>query len=356
MNIYRGIDFYLLLPSLIIFVLGVTILSSIAPGLVLNQVFFGIFALFIFLAVAKIDFTIYQNFWKLFYGLSVFFLVLTFIFGEVTRGSVRWIDFGFFRLQPSEIIKPMVVVFCAKCFLDRNTTIFRFFINSILFMVPVVLILKQPDLGNALVFLAVFLAIFIMSGYRTYLLPIFSLIFVATTPVIWRFLKDYQKERIISFLNPSADPLGIGYNSLQSIIAVGSGGLFGLGLGRGTQSHLLFLPEYHTDFIFASFAEEFGFLGVLLLLALYLLVFFRMIKIISGVGRFGCLAGTGVLAIVFTQCFVNMGMNMGILPITGITLPLMSYGGSSLISTGMLLGIMSNISRNQGFKNALTIR
>jgi rod shape determining protein RodA len=219
------------------------------------------------------------------------------------------------------------------------------------------MVLKQPDLGNAIVYFSFWIVIIFISGFKVWLVPIIICLTVLFIPLFWRFLKDYQKERIVSFLNPQSDPLGIGYNAIQAMVAVGSGGFWGLGLGRGTQSHLLFLPEYHTDFIFASFSEEFGFIGVLLLIFLYCLILTRIIVIgINSQDKFGLLVSGGIFGVLFTQFFINVGMNIGLLPITGITLPLVSYGGSSLLSFAILLGIASNIAKNRKKDDLLTIR
>ena len=357
MKFLEKIDWWILLPSITIFTLGVTILLSIAPQLFLNQVIFGIFALVIFLFVSQIDYKIYHHFNWLFYLTSVLFLILTFILGVATRGSVLWIDLGIVKLQPSEIIKPLMIVFAASFFSQPKESLLAFFKQAILFFVPVFLILRQPDLGSAIVFFVFGIGLLFTSGYKPKLAFLSVLTIFIFLPFFWRFLKDYQKERIVSFLDPAADPLGIGYNVIQAMVAVGSGGVFGRGLGRGTQSHLLFLPEYQTDFIFASFSEELGLMGGLILILLYAILLFRILKIAYAADdSFAKLIAYGVFFIIFVQVVVNIGMNMGLFPITGITLPLVSYGGSSLVSLGILLGMASNLSRSIKEENYLTIR
>lgn len=345
------------MPSVTIFVLGVTILLSIAPQLFLNQLVFGLFALLIFFLFSQIDYKIFRPLSNFFYIGSIFFLILTFLLGVATRGSVRWIDFGIVRLQPSEIIKPLMIIFAAVFFSTKKENLLAFFKHALMFFITVFFVLRQPDLGSAIVFCFFWVGILLTSGYK----PKFALSFLSFAlillPFFWHFLKSYQKERIISFLDPAVDPLGIGYNVIQSMVAVGSGGVLGRGLGRGTQSHLLFLPEYQTDFIFASFSEELGLVGGLILLFLYFILLFRILKIASVAdSHFGRLIAHGIFFVIFVQVMINIGMNMGILPITGITLPLVSYGGSSLVSLAIMLGIVSSLSRFTKEDSALTIR
>lgn len=357
MKFFKIPNLGIFVPSLVIYFLGITILLSIAPNLFKTQVMFGLTAVFVFLVFSQIDYHVYTTLDKLFYIISIFLLLLTFFVGTVTRGSIRWIDLGIFRLQASELIKPLMVVFLASSYMKINFSFRQFIMNSFLFFIISIIILKQPDLGNVIVYLAVWIAILFSSGFKPILIPIIGAISIIVLPLFWHFLKDYQKERIISFLSPHSDPLGIGYNAIQAMVAVGSGGLAGRGLGRGTQSHLQFLPEYHTDFIFASFAEEFGFVGVLLLLVLFFLLLTKILSIAKRTDdKFGSLLAIGIFTIIFTQMTINVGMNIGLLPITGITLPLVSYGGSSLLSIAIILGIISNISYYKKEQDALLIR
>jgi rod shape determining protein RodA len=358
MRKFLGLDFWLFIPALTVYTLGISILLSIAPNLFFNQLIYGVAAFIVFFVFSQIDYRIFPGFNKIIYIICVIFLILTYVLGQSTRGSVRWIDVGgFIRLQPSELIKPFLIMFVASFFLKKSQSFPRFIIWTILYFIPLIMVLKQPDLGNAIVYFSFWIVIIFISGFKVWLVPIIICLTVLFIPLFWRFLKDYQKERIVSFLNPQSDPLGIGYNAIQAMVAVGSGGFWGLGLGRGTQSHLLFLPEYHTDFIFASFSEEFGFIGVLLLIFLYCLILTRIIVIgINSQDKFGLLVSGGIFGVLFTQFFINVGMNIGLLPITGITLPLVSYGGSSLLSFAILLGIASNIAKNRKKDDLLTIR
>ncbi len=355
MNFKPKIDLKILIPAFFLYALGITTIYSVAPSLVNQTLLFGFLGLLFYLLFCGIDYQIYKSLANWFYILSIIFLVLTEIVGVVTRGSVRWLDIAVIRLQPSELIKPLLVIFLATNF-EKITNLKKIISPSLFYFLPVLLILRQPDLGNAMVFSFVWLIIFFVSGVRRLVLLGLFTGAPAAVLVIWHFLKNYQKERIFSFLNPGSDPLGTGYNAIQSTLAVGAGQILGRGLGRGTQSHLLFLPEYHTDFIFASFAEEWGFIGVCLLLGVYFFLLYHLFrKSESGKDRFGQLILLGVAGIIFVQMFVNIGMNMGMVPITGITLPLVSYGGSSIISTAILLGIASNITKQKHKESSFVI-
>ncbi len=354
---FPKIDFWIFIPSVIVYFLGLTILLSIAPSLFKTQLIYGFLAFGVFWIFSGIDYRIYLPLANIFYIGSMAFLLLTFLLGEATRGSVRWIDLGLFRLQPSEIIKPLLVIFVASSYARANFNLKKFILISGVFFLPLLFVLKQPDLGNAIVYFSFWFGILFVSGFKPILTPIIALVGIVFMPIFWRFLKSYQKERILSFIDPSSDPLGIGYNVIQAVVTVGSGNLLGRGLGRGTQSHLLFLPEFYTDFIFASFSEELGFIGVIILLFFYLMILLRILRIIKKApDKFGALIVTGAFMIIFTQTFINIGMNIGILPITGITLPLVSYGGSSLLSMAILLGIINNISLSRKDEDLRVIR
>lgn len=355
MNFRPQIDWRILIPAFFLYALGITTIYSVAPELVNQQLLFGFLGLLVFLLFSGIDYQIYKSLSSWFFSASIFFLVLTEIVGVVTRGSVRWLDIGILRLQPSELIKPLLVIFLATNF-ESKINLKKILFPSFIYLLPVFLILRQPDLGNAMVFGFMWLTIFFVSGIRPWVVLGFMAAGLSLFAPVWHFLKNYQKQRILTFLNPGNDPLGTGYNAIQSTLAVGAGQLLGRGLGRGTQSHLKFLPEYHTDFIFASFAEEWGFLGVCLLLIVFSFLIFHLFSKSNQVSdKFGQLLLLGVIAIIFIQMFVNIGMNMGVVPITGITLPLVSYGGSSLISTAILLGIASNISQQKPRESSLLI-
>ena len=230
-------------------------------------------------------------------------------------------------------------------------------LKPILLLFPFIfLIFKQPDLGNVLVYLSILASLIILSGISWVYILLSFLGITGLLPFFWFILKDYQKQRLLSFLNPQQDPIGAGYNSLQAVIAIGSGKIMGMGLGRGTQSRLMFLPEYHTDFVFASLGEVLGFLGGALVILLYLFLLYKILIIaINTENIFGKFIILGVFAQLFSQVFINLGMNLGLLPITGITLPLISYGGSSIISTFIDLGLVISVASYHK-KSPLVIR
>jgi len=347
--VFKNFNFLILLSILIISILGLTIVRSVAPELFISQLVFMFLCFLVFLIISFTDYRIFKNYFWLFYALILLLLVLPFVFGQVTRGAVRWIQIGQFTFQPSEIVKPLLVLFLAGFYTRYKIQDTRYKILSFALFLPVILLIfKQPDLGSSLVVLAIWVGILFAVGLNFKLFAVCCLLFAVCSPLVWRFLKDYQRARVLSFLNPYSDPLGTGYNVIQAVISVGSGKFFGRGLGRGTQSHLYFLPERHSDFIFASLAEELGFLGASLLLVFYFLLLFQILKIAKNAADdFGFLIVTGVFSHLSFQILVNIGMNLGLLPITGITLPLVSTGGSSLLATMVSLGLVENVGRSR---------
>ncbi len=279
-------------------------------------------------------------------------LIIVWFFGANIRGSVRWIDLGFFNLQPAEFAKLAIVIIMAK-FLDQHGEKLKSFryvlLSAVYVLIPVVLILIEPDLGSSLVVFFTWFAMLMFSKIRKK--QLFSLIAAGLLLSVfaWFFaLHDYQKQRVYTFINPSIDPQGQGYNVLQSIIAVGSGGLFGRGVGRGLQSQLKFLPERQTDFIFASTAEELGLLGSVIILLLFMAILLRILRACrTARDNFGMYLALGIFFMLFFQILINIGMNIGILPVTGIPLPLLSYGGSSLLTTLLSLGLIQSIIARQ---------
>ena len=348
---------------ILVFVLGIAFIGlltikSIAPSSFLQQLIWLVLGLALFFLFSQINYKVYQKASWWFYLGSIVFLLITFIFGKVTRGAVRWIQIGSFNLQPSEIVKPFLILFLASFFSDEQENSLKKVFQSFLFLLlPVVLIFLQPDLGSSLVVVFIWVALVLAKGIKAKWFLVGGGFLAIFLPLGWHFLKDYQMQRIYTFLNPHADDLGSGFNVIQSMIAVGSGQIFGRGLWRGTQSHLKFLPEKHTDFIFASLAEEVGFIGILVLLALFFFLLWRILILAKNArdqfAHFICL---GVFSLLFIQIFVNIGMNLGILPITGITLPLISYGGSSLLSTMLCLGVVSSLSRFEERQEMVEIR
>jgi len=346
------IDWQLLLPAVIILIFGLASIFSISTPLGFNQLIFAIIGLIAFLIFASFPYTSHRYLVWIYAIISLFLLVLPFLFGTLTRGAVRWLQFGSLTLQPSEIIKPFLIIIFSH-FLSLKTNLFRY---GLLLILPVLLIFKQPDLGSTLVIIAIWLGILIASKLPLSGLIIIAFLGLTVTPLAWYQFKPYQQQRIISFLNPYADPKTSGYHSIQSIIAVGSGGLLGKGLGLGPQSQLDFLPERHTDFIFASLAESLGFFGSVSLILAYFFLLRRLLLISrQAPDQFGRLLGTGVFTLIFFQFIVNVGMNIGLLPITGITLPLVSSGGSSLLATAVSLGLAHNLSQHTHSKSAIIL-
>ncbi|MBI4067466.1 rod shape-determining protein RodA [Candidatus Gottesmanbacteria bacterium] len=344
---------YLLDPTFLIPIIGLSSLSlsiigSISPHLFVNQLIFFMLGIVLYIFTSELDYRIYRRLSRPFYIISLLLLLAVFL-GPSVRGATRWIDILGFRLQSSEILKPFIFIVFAHLLTSKNAVKIKNIAFIFLLFLPIIfLIFRQPDLGNALVYLGVFIFLLINSQINLIYIIASLLITLLFIPTIWNILKDYQKARIISFLNPHADPTGTGYNALQAIIAIGAGGFWGLGLGRGTQSHLLFLPEHHTDFIFASLVEEIGFLGGIMVLIFYSLLLFKILYTSYRTpDPFAKLICISVFSMMLIQIFVNIGMNLGILPITGITLPLVSYGGSSILSIFISLGLVQSVAASQ---------
>lgn len=325
----------------LLIVLSVIVLGSIAPKL------FPLYFVYIFLALAAfaifsfLDFDAWAIFYKHFYIVSVFLLILPLLIGQISRGATRSIPIGPFTIQPAEIVKPFLLLFSAKFIFAKEVSVKRFLQLIILLAVPVLLILIQPSLGVAALFMAGFFGVILASPIDKKIIMLFIILSIVSLPITWHFLAPYQRLRVSSFLFPGRDIYGAGYNSLQSMIAVGSGKFFGRGLGQGVQTQLAFLPERQTDFIFASTAEELGMVGGILLIGGLIFVLYKIIKVTetsaSPVAR--AFAG-GVFLTLFFQVFVHIGMNMGLLPITGVPLPLVSSGGSSLVATMIMLAMV----------------
>lgn len=346
MNFLSLLDLGIVIPTFGLMGISLSLIASTTSDLFTQQLIFFLAGFAAYIFFASLDFRIYPKFKWIFYFFSLILLVVTF-FSPQVRGSHRWLDFGLSRFQPSEIIKPfLIVIFAACASTDKQANILPVGKRFFLFLPMMLLIFRQPDLGNVLVFLFTFIAIEIMNGLPWKYLTFMSIVLGALGPLLWIMLKEYQRSRLISFLNPEMDPAGTGYNALQAMIALGSGGISGLGLGRGTQSHLLFLPEYHTDFVFASLGEELGLIGGIIVIFFYFVLLGKiLLTAVSTENVFGRLLCIGIFMQLFIQVFINIGMNLGLLPITGITLPLVSYGGSSVISTMIGLGMIMSVAR-----------
>lgn len=338
----------LLFPSILLGLFGVLNLLGINIIFFRKQLIFLILGILVFFIAKKIGRYFFLNNANFFYWLFVFILIITFIIGVEIKGSKRWIDFYFFQFQPSEIFKSFFILYFAKIFSEKKLNFrFTFWKSLFYFLLPTAIIFKQPDLGNALVLFFLYFTFILFSDIpKKYVLNI-VLCLIIMTPLIWVLLAPYQKARIKAFLNPNFDRSGIAYNMHQSIITIGSGKLFGRGLGLGTQSRLYFLPENRTDFAFASLVEQFGFLGGLIMILFYLVIIFFLarklferasLKDIETKKMF--FLNLGILSFIFFQFLVNVGMNLGILPIAGIALPLVSYGGTAVINFFFALSLL----------------
>ncbi len=300
------------------------------------------------------------------FGFSVGLLSLLFVLGSVFKGAQSWFNLGVFSFQPVDIVKLVVILILAKYFSRRHieiANIRHILVSGFYVFIIFGLVFLQPDFGSAIIIFCIWLGMVLVSGISKKHLLLVFLIGILSFSMLWFFVfKPYQKDRIINFINPLTDIHGSGYNAYQSKIAVGSGEVFGKGIGYGTQSKLRFLPEYETDFIFAAFAEEWGFIGVILLFTLYGTIFWRLLSISSRAGmNFEMLFGVGLVILFFTHTAINIGMNIGLLPVTGNTLPFMSYGGSHLLAEffgiGMVMGmrISSRAVHKSSSQNELVI-
>ena len=335
-----GIDKSLLLGILFLLTFSTIALKSIAPSLFPSYFLYFVIGAVVFILFASIDFEVISLFSPHLYVFSIVLLVINLIIGQVTRGAVRWIPLGPISIQPAEIVRPFLILFFANYLTKESLNLKRLMTALLLLLVPVLLITIQPSLGVAILTLVSFFGVLLSSGVnKKYIIAGIGIILVAL-PIIWQVMAPYQRGRVDSFLNPEIDPLGAGYNSIQSMISVGSGKLTGVGLGKGVQTQLAFLPEKHTDFIFASVSEELGFVGASLLILGVFFILWRLTSFMKNpINPAGRAYLAGAFLVLFVQTIVNIGMNLGLLPITGLPLPLVSAGGSSLIATMIMLGI-----------------
>jgi rod shape determining protein RodA len=325
-----------------------------------RQIFWAILGLALFMLMSNFPYHRLRDISYFLYAAALFLLFLVFLLGAVRLGAQRWLKFAWFNFQPSEVAKIVIVIFLARYFSRKSVDNISLLVNKtgmldgvvlpfIFIAIPMGLIIEQPDLGSGTMILAVFAVMLYLTGVRLRQIILFLALIILLTPVAWHFLRDYQRDRLMVFLNPNIDPLGAGYTVIQSRIAIGSGGFLGKGWLSGTQSQLRFLPESHTDFIFATFAEEWGFLGCLLLLSAYYFLIVQGLRIgFKTKDNFGRLLAFGISAMLGIQVFINIAMNLGFAPVVGLPLPLMSYGGSSILMTFIALGILANINKTGG--------
>lgn len=351
----KKFDWVLLAAVFLLFCLGLSAIYSVSLSETDNdfsdfkkQSVFGLFGFAVLLILGLKNYSWLRVYSKTIYTIALLLLILVLFIGTDIRGTRGWFSVFGLGIQPVELAKVALLISLAKFFSNRfyqfkvwKHILIGFFLTTI-FAVAVML---QPDLGSAMVLMGLWLGLLVLSGTPKKFLIFLLIIFVVTALLGWQFfLQDYQKDRIVSFINPEADPRGSGYNVSQSVIAIGSGGVWGKGLGFGSQSQLRFIPESRTDFIFAVIAEELGFFGVSLMLFLYGVIFYRLFLIArSAYNDFGLYLVVGVIILLFLHLIINVGMNMGIMPVTGLALPFLSYGGSFLMICLVLIGIAQSV-------------
>lgn len=350
-------DWVLFLVAALLAVVGVVNLYSATSAvraalsdLYVSQVYWLVGGGILATVVAAVDYRHYERVGYAVYAFGIVLLMLVFVLGRDIRGSSRWIYIGSFSLQPSEFMKLFLIIALAKYLHDdpksEGRTLRDLAIPALLAAVPVALVLRQPDLGTALILGLIFVSIAAMTRIRWRSVAYLATFTGIALPVVWGYgLKDYQKQRIVSFLNPEANILGANWHGHNARVAIGAGRVFGEGFMRGTQNQFLFLPDQYSDFPFSVFAEDWGFAGSLLLVGLYAFLVLWSVRVASTArDRFGAVLSIGVGALVFWHAFFNLGMVTGILPVVGVTLPLFSYGGSSVLTVMIGLGLLMNVS------------
>ena len=350
----KGVDAVLITEVLLLSVIGFfVVFSATSHGFEVSQLWkkqlfwfsLSLVSMFIF---SRIDYRFWIEASYIFYWIAILSLLVVLVIGDETNGAKRWIKLGILSYQPSELAKLSVLLVLARYI--GSLTVELFFLGRLFFLlamlgVPLILILKQPDLGSALLLIPVSIIIMYVGGIHYRWLLWMFVMGIAACPLIWHFLKDYQRERMFVFINPQDDPLGAGYNIIQSMIAIGSGGITGKGYMQGTQTQLSFIPEHHTDFIFSVVGEEWGFLGCAVILILYYFMIQKSFEIARKArDREGSLLALGIASMFAVQIVINVGMTVGLLPVTGLTLPFISYGGSSLVFSYTAIGMLLNIS------------
>jgi rod shape determining protein RodA len=351
-RLWRNFDFVLLGATILLIALGVAVIYSSTLGtpdladLPYRQAIYAVLGLGIMFVVAAIDYRFLESFQKAIYVVAVALPAIVFIMGEITHGAQRWIS-ARGSVQPSELTKILVIVVLAKYLADYQEDVGRLryvFLSLIYVIPPIILIYLQPDLSTAVVLAVIWFAMVLMAGMRLLHLGVLGVVGALATPLVWVTMKDYMRQRILTFILPVHDPLGSAYNINQARIAIGSGGWLGRGFAHGSQSQLHFLRVRHTDFTFSVLGEELGFVGALLLIILLIIVLWRITRV-AGMARdpFGYLIACGVAAALSFQALANIAMNLGLLPTTGIPLPFISYGGSSLIAFLIAEGLVQSV-------------
>ncbi|MBI4097287.1 MAG: rod shape-determining protein RodA [Candidatus Levybacteria bacterium] len=352
------IDWRLFLPAVILVILGLTTLTTLSSSLFKSQLITFAASVVAYLIFSQVTLDSFRGFYFPLYLLSLFLLIVVFLFGFESHGAARWIVILGVSLQFSELLKPFLLVSLSAYLSSVSNSSFRSFASILLFLLPALfLIYKQPDLGNAIIYAFTAISTMVLFGFPFLWFGVTLCALLAISPLFWGILHDYQRQRILTFLHPTSDPLGTSYNAIQAVIAVGSGMFFGKGLGQATQSGLRFLPERHTDFMFATFTESFGFFGGMLVFICFGLLCYRIYTIFSRTDdAFSKIFSAGALILLLMHFFFNVGMNIGVVPVVGVTLPFLSYGGNSLLSFFILLGMLTSISHSLKGKRVLEIR
>lgn len=359
-RLFQNFDWLLILAVSMLVLLGIVLInnttaavegifdtSNLLQDFTFRQILYAVAGFFALFVLSLLDYRIFAGLQWVFYLVLMALLAIVFTLGQITLGAQRWIPLGPFQLQPSEVGKLLLVLVLAKFLADNSKQMDRWRTLAVSFgivLLPAIMTYLQPDLGTSLIFLFLWGVMVLAAGLSWKQLMILAVVLAILLPVVYLTLQPYQRDRITTFLNPTSDPLGAGYNVNQARIAIGSGQVLGRGIGSGTQSQLQFLRIRHTDFIFSVVGEELGFFGSVFFFALYAFVLIRMLRA-AQVSRstFGRLTAVGFASSLFFQAFVNLGMNVGIMPVTGIPLPFVSSGGSSLVTYLMMVGIIQSI-------------
>lgn len=353
-----GIDWWLMAPVAVLLIISLVTLLSLSKSLFLSQLFTLVIGLIAFFLASHIRVETLQRLTIPIYLFSLVALFVVLIIGFESHGAVRWISFFGFPIQFSEILKPFLAISLASYLSKHQDRSFRSLLTVLFLLAPIFgLIAFQPDLGNALIYSDVVLLVLITYGYPIRWFLLLALPFIFVSPVVWELLHDYQRRRLLTFINPTSDPLGASYNVIQAMIAVGSGMFLGKGLSQGTQSGLRFLPERHTDFMFATLSEGLGFIGAVIILAAFVFLCIRIYMVFMHVQNdFARIFATIVFSFFLVHFFVNIGMNVALLPVVGVTLPFVSFGGNSLLANFILLGFLTAISSTYSRQSVLEIK
>ena len=360
-NLLKRFDFVFIVLMFVIFIIGILNLYSAnhantvesMRSMYKTQIMWFVISLGIAFSLSFINSKTFYRYSYIFYALNVFLLILVLFMGKKGMGAQRWLLIGSVRIQPSEMMKIGLALVLARWYSkaspEKELTLRELFVPALLTFIPAVLIIIQPDLGTGLLLILIFLVVTFFKRLKWKTIGILGIVGVVSALLMYNFgLKEYQRKRILTFIDPYADAKGAGYNAIQSEIAIGSGRIIGKGYMKSTQASLSYLPENHTDFVFSIFNEEHGFVGALLLITLYILLLMRFIWLSTSVLRFyDSVLAIGVMSIFFWHIFIKMAMVMGLMPVVGLPLPFMSYGGSSLITFGICIGIATSISNSR---------